>query len=78
MEIFKLYLFDRYAIETVGSKTVIKECFDKKLINEEKLKKLLEIVEIRNNTSAVYKEDFAYDVAEQIQSHYPAMKNYLI
>ncbi len=71
---FKLYLFESYGIETVGSKTVFRACFDKKLINEEELKKLIEVVEIRNNTSHIYNEILAQEVAEQVEYHYFSMK----
>ena len=71
---YKAYLFDKYGSETTGSKTVFKACMNNKIINEQELEQLLEIVEIRNATTHVYNEENAQELCAKIDNHYAVLK----
>lgn len=73
-KLFKFYLLHAHGIETVGSKDVFKAAFDKKLITQDQLDMLLSAVEIRNETTHVYDENFAEEISDQIVSIYGAMQ----
>lgn len=59
---FKGYLQEKYGMITIGSKTIFRACYDQKLIDEATMQKLLEIVEIRSQTTHVYNEATAIQV----------------
>ena len=71
---FKSYLQEIYGIQTLGSKTIFRACYEKKLIDAVVLEKLLEIVELRNATVHVYDEAAAIRISDSIIAHYDAMK----
>lgn len=71
---FKAYLQEKYGIQTLGSKTIFRACYEKKLIDAAVLEKLLEIVEIRNTTAHVYDESAAVRISDSIIKHYISME----
>lgn len=50
----KVYLYVVFGVEAIGSKAILKACHEQKIISNEDLQVLLNIIEIRNNTVHVY------------------------
>lgn len=71
---FKAYLQEKYGIQTIGSKSIFRACYEKGLIDEDTLKQLLDVVEIRNTTTHVYNEAAAVRYSESILNYYSAME----
>jgi nucleotidyltransferase substrate binding protein (TIGR01987 family) len=69
----KFYLMEKHGTETVGSKDVFRALYDRKLIDDEQLASLMAAVEIRNETTHVYDEEFAERVSAKVINLYPAM-----
>jgi nucleotidyltransferase substrate binding protein (TIGR01987 family) len=72
---FKAYLLEKDGIQTIGSKSVFRACYEKHLIDVKTLESLLDAVEIRNTTAHVYDEFTAIRISNAIVEHYVAMKN---
>lgn len=70
----KWYLFQIFGTDVTGSRTIFRACYEHKIIDEKEVKKLIEIVEIRNTTTHIYDETFANKVAISIIDHYKVMK----
>ena len=70
----KLYLNSKFGVDVTGSKTIFRAIHDQRLISEAELKKLLEIVEIRNATTHVYDEERAKKLSMSIIDHFSVMK----
>lgn len=70
----KLYLNVTYGIDVHGSKTIFRAYYDQKMLTEHELKKLFEIVEIRNVTTHVYDEEAAKKISLTILDQIVVMK----
>lgn len=66
----KLYLENNYGIEVASPKKVFQECIKQNLVPADKANLLLDIVEARNNTSHIYDEETAHDIAQKIPQYY--------
>lgn len=51
LKYLKLYLYDKYGLNLAGSKTMLRACYDLKLIDENELLRLFDTVEIRSATT---------------------------
>jgi nucleotidyltransferase substrate binding protein (TIGR01987 family) len=71
----KYSLKDSYAIDTLGSKDVIRKSFEVSLITQEENKILLDIVEARNEIAHNYDYYTAIDLSKTIiKEYYPTIK----
>jgi len=63
-------------IEFNSPRTVIREACRIKLISEEDSQKIMEMIDARNMTSHIYKEEIANQISNQIPNYYLLMKQY--
>lgn len=74
---FKAYLQEQYGIQTIGSKSIFRACYENKLIDDVTVEQLLDIVEIRNATTHVYDEEAAIRISDSFIEYYLAMQTLL-
>lgn len=74
----KLYLEKELKknIEFNSPKTVIREACKTKIITEQDSEKILKMVDDRNMSSHIYKEEIADDISSRIPEHYKIMEKY--
>lgn len=73
----KYYLLDQFGTDASGSKTIFRACYDQKLLSENELRQLLEVVEIRNTTAHVYDEQTARDICASIFIYSPVLQKFV-
>lgn len=73
-KVARSYLLEVEGFSEISPKPVFRACLSAKLLNEEETKKFLEMIDARNTTSHVYKEEFATILYKQIPAHYRLMR----
>lgn len=75
----KVYLEEemKQVIEISSPKPIIKDACRSKLITESDAEKILTMINDRNRSSHIYKEDIADQISNNIESYYQIMSNYL-
>jgi nucleotidyltransferase substrate binding protein (TIGR01987 family) len=66
----KLILKEKYSIDVTSPRKVFQECYQQGIFNEEETKKLLEMIEARNETSHIYDESKADAISQKIVVYY--------
>lgn len=75
-KLLKLYLATQYTVDSVPSpKSVLRQCFTMNIITENELQRFLDIIEDRNLTSHLYREEMAVLVASRIPEYLQLMKS---
>jgi nucleotidyltransferase substrate binding protein (TIGR01987 family) len=70
----KKFLFEIHGIETVSPKTVIKQMYLTKYINEKDYERLLEMINERNRMSHVYNEELFELIHSKLAEYLQLMK----
>lgn len=65
----KFYLFEKHGLNITGSKTLLRGCYDLKIVEGNELTRLLEIVDIRNATTHMYDEAQSKRISAVITDH---------
>jgi len=66
----KDYLGLKHKINLASPRSVMKECFAQRIIDEEELKIFEDMIDDRNDTSHVYNEIMSQDIAENAYEYY--------
>lgn len=69
----KEYLEQKYGILASAPKSVYRECLVAQILSEDETEKCIKMVEARNQTSHIYKEEFAEYIAKRIPQLYTLM-----
>jgi len=64
------------SIEFNSPRTVVREACRIKLISEEDSQKIMQMIDARNMTSHIYKEEIAGQISESVPNYYKLMKKY--
>lgn len=73
----KHFLEENYGVVVNSPKSVFRECLGQKIINEEELKLLLNMVDDRNITSHIYNENFAQEIGERIFMYFEFLHEFV-
>ncbi len=69
----KDYLGIKHKINIASPRSVMKECFSQRIIDEEELRIFEDMIDDRNDTSHVYNEIMSQDIAENAYEYYRLM-----
>lgn len=73
---FKVYIKNQFGVDSLGSKDVFRQCFMLKIIQEDEVKILLEMVESRNMVTHEYDQENAQELCKKIiYTYQPLVKN---
>jgi len=66
----------KQTVKISGPKPIVREACKAKLITEDDAEKIIQIIEERNNSSHIYKEEIADQISNKISEYYETIKKY--
>lgn len=69
-KLLKAFLFEKYGIDVASPKKVYQEFFKQKMINEDEVRVLLQMVDDRNTVAHIYSEITARKISDRIEQYY--------